>query len=281
MVRILTDSSSEISYEDAKERNIDLLPIMVTFENGGEISSLDMQVSEFYEKMATAQVLPKTSQINAFTFEEYFESIKKAGDTAVVLPISSGLSGTYQSAVTAAEKYMGIVFVVDVKTTTFSLRDIVYRITKLRDNGMQARELAKEAGKIKDKARLYAYIDTLRYLKMGGRVSGAQAAIGTVLNIKPIITVEKGLVEVIGKERGQKNALDKIISLFLENNIDYEQGITVASSNGNADDYAMLSEAIMAADRNITRSMIAYSTIGPTIGTHVGPGAIAMSFFTK
>lgn len=281
MVRIITDSASDFTQEEAKVLGISaVLPLTVQFGETSYRDGLDLFATEFYEKLIESDELPKTSQIPPYVFEEEFKKVKEAGDTAVVVLISSELSGTYQSACIAAEEY-DCIHVVDSLSVTIGEQCLLKHAIKLRNEGKNAAEIAAELDSIKGDVTVLALLDTLEYLKKGGRISATTAFVGGVLAIKPVITIEKGKVEMIGKARGSKNGNNLLMELVKKvGGIDYSMpfflgysGIDRTMLNKYIEDSKHLWEGLV--------DELPITNIGPTIGTHVGPGAIAVCFFKK
>ena len=205
MVRILTDSSADFSEELARQLNVEVLPLGVTFEDGTAYRDrVDLQPEEFYEKLAACEKLPKTSQPNLGDVLTAFENARDAGDEMVAIFISSQLSGTYQSACIAAAPFKESVFVVDSENATIGERILAERAWALRDEGLSAADIAYCLNQEKKDIRLVASLDTLEYLRRGGRISGAAALVGGMLSIKPVVGVVDGDVVVLGKARGSK-----------------------------------------------------------------------------
>ena len=177
-VRIIIDSASDITLEKAKELNLDFLPLKTIFGEEEFLDGVNLKHSEFYEKLIESDVHPTTSQISPYDYEEVFEQVKEAGDTAVCITISSKLSGCYQSANIAAEDYEDIVSIVDSENVAVGEQLLIYLAVKLREEGKSAGEIAEVLEMEKKRVRLIALLDTLEYLKKGGRVSGAAATVG-------------------------------------------------------------------------------------------------------
>lgn len=280
-VRIITDSASDITADIAARLNVDVLPLKTIFGEEEFLDGVNISHKEFYEKLIESDVHPTTSQIPPYDFEQAFEEVKKAGDTAVCITLSSKLSGTYQSACIAAEDYEGIVYVVDSENVAIGEQILVEMAAKLRDTGKSAAEIADVSESEKKKICLIALLDTLEYLKKGGRISGAAAMVGGMLSIKPVISIEEGEIVVLGKARGSKNGQNLLREYIQkQGEIDYSKAWNLAYT-GLSDEllrkYIADSAELYAAFGN----ELPIRTIGSTIGTHAGPGAIAVAFFKK
>ena len=278
-VKIIVDSACDITQEKAKEAGLDILPLKTMF---GEVEYLDgvtLGHREFFEKLIESEILPTTSQIAPYEYEERFRRIKQDGDTAVCITISSALSGCYQSACIAREGYEDCVTIVDSQNVCIGERILVEYALELRNQGKNAPEIAEALERKKGDIRVIALLDTLEYLKKGGRISQTAALAGTLLSIKPVIAIEHGEVVMLGKARGSKNG-NNLLTEYVKKSgdIDFEMPYCLA--------YSGLSDAVLqkyladnAALYRGKTEQIPVSTIGSSIGTHVGPGAIAAAFY--
>lgn len=278
-VRIIVDSACDLIPEQIKKYQLDVLPIKTIFGEEEFLDGVTMSHEQFYEKLVESDELPTTSQVTPIEYEEKYEEVKQAGDTAVVITISSKLSGCYQSANIALDGYEDIITVVDSNNVCIGQQILTMLAVQLRDAGKSAKEIAEELEQQKGRIRLIALLDTLEYLKKGGRISGAAAAVGAVLSIKPVIAIEDGEVVVLGKARGSKNGNNMIKQLIQkEGGINFDMPYTLAYS-GLSDDLLKkyIKDSTELYDGHGDELPI--STIGCAIGTHVGPGAIAAAFF--
>lgn len=280
-VSIIIDSASDILPAEAEKMGIVLIPLTVSFGDKEYRDGIDMSHTDFYEKLIESDDFPTTSQINPAVYSEYMEEILNKGDTPLVITLSGALSGTYQSACIAADDADGEVYVVDSRNVALGARILINRAVELRDQGKAASEIASILDEEKKKIRLLALLDTLEYLKKGGRISSATAFAGGVLNIKPVIAVVDGEVKLIGKARGSKNANNLLREMIKDSRgVDFTHSVCLAYS-GLSDVYVKKyledSQDIWAG--NIDEIPIV--TVGAVIGTHAGPGAIAVSFFEK
>lgn len=276
-VRIITDSTSDITPREAYELGISLAPLKVIFGDVEYRDGIDISNEEFFEKLAASKTLPTTTQPAVSDFISLYESAKE--DELVVITISSKLSGTMQSATIAAESVPGKkVYVVDSETATLSLNILVRRAIQLRDEGLSGIEIATRLDEEKKDIVLLASVDTLTYLQKGGRVSKTAAVAGGLLGIKPILTVREGAIEVVGKERGNGKAHKFIRDTALGLGApDFSRpcalGYTAKSSNMEA-----LRETL---GKEFCYDGMLVDSIGSAIGTHVGPGAAAITYFKK
>lgn len=281
MVKIIIDSSADVTAEEAKAKNLEIIPLKTLFDGVEYRDGIDMTGEEFYEKLIESDILPTTSQITPFEYTEYFEKAVAAGDEVLCLVISSKLSGCYQSAVIAAEDFDGKVKVVDTLNATIGEHVLIDLAVRLRDEGKTAAEIMEVLDEKKHKVRLIALVDTLEYLRKGGRLSAAAAVVGELLSIKPVIAIEKGEVVVLGKARGSKKANNKLTELIQkESGIDFDMPYHLAYSG--LDD-KMLRKYIKDNEDLYKGNVdtLPVTLIGSTIGTHAGPGAIGVAFFVK
>lgn len=276
-VRIITDSTSDITPKEAYELGISIAPLKVIFGETEYRDNIDITNEEFYEKLAASKDLPTTTQPAVSDYISLYESAKE--DEIVVITISSKLSGTMQSATIAAESVPGKkIYIVDSETATLSLNILVRRAIQLRDQGLSGIEIAVKLDEEKKDIVLLASVDTLSYLQKGGRVSKTAAIAGGLLGIKPIITIKDGAIEVIGKERGNAKAYKLIRDTGLGlGTPDFERpcalGFTAKDAN-----MEVLREVM---GKAFCYDGMAVDSIGAAIGTHVGPNAAAITYFRK
>lgn len=282
-IKFIIDSASDILPSYAKEHGIIHVPLKVRFGDQEYLDAVELTHKDFYEKLIESDVVPTTSQIPPAEFSDAYEKATANGDYAVVITISSKLSGTYQSAKIAAEEYEGKVFVVDSENVTIGERILLLRGMELNEQGYSAEEIASILDEEKKKIRLIALLDTLEYLKKGGRVSKTTAFVGGMLSIKPVIAVENGEVAVIEKARGSKQGNNFLRELVVKcGGINFEKPYCLAYS-GLSDEllqkYIADSEELW--NEKVEKDKIPISVVGCAIGTHAGPGAVALAFFEK
>lgn len=280
-VRIITDSASDISQEKAKEWGITVLPLKVRFGDEEFLDGVTLSSTDFYKKLVETDEIPKTSQISPYDYSEEFRKADEAGDEIIYFSLSSGVSGSYQSACIAAEDFSDNINIVDTKQFCISEYIIVQRAVQLRDQGLNAKEIIDTITPELQKAHVIAVFDTLEYLKLGGRISSAAAFAGNILMIKPVITIEDGVVMVIGKARGSKNGHNMLMEFVKKTGgIDFDKPICLAYS-GFSDEilkkYVEDSKVLYEGQED----KIQYAVAGATIGTYTGPGAIALAYFEK
>ena len=280
-VTIIADSASEVSQETAKEWGIKVIPLKIRFGEEEFLDGVTLSNKRFYEKLIESDELPKTSQISPADYEDCFKAAVEAGDEVVCLTISSGVSGCVQSANIAAAEYEGKVYVVDTMQFCISYYILVEYAVRLRDAGKRAKEIADEITRVREKAIVLAVFDTLEYLKAGGRLSSTAAFVGEILSIKPVITITNGIVDVIGKARGSKKGNNMLIEKVKAiGGIDFTMPV-VTGYTGLSDEYLQkyLEDSRDLYDGDI--SDIRKVSVGATVGTYAGPGAIAVAFYPK
>ena len=276
-VRIITDSGFDIPGEG--DPRLTVLPLSITFGETTYADGVDLTNERFFELLIESDELPKTSQATPFQYQQIFEQVRAAGDEAVVITLSSGLSGTYQSAVTAAADYPEV-RVVDSKNVTIGQGILVQYALRLVDAGRGASEIASLVESARERLVLLALLDTLEYLKRGGRIPKSVGTIGELLSIKPVVGVRDGEVVMLGKARGSKNGRNLLHQEVEKNGIDFAMPVLIG--------YSGLSDKLLRKylddNRAIWEGKVAeedlpITSVGATVGTHVGPNAIALAFF--
>ncbi len=281
-IKIITDSASDITQELAERLGITVLPITVTFNSEEYYDNVTLTTNEYYEKLIESDVLPKTSQITPYTYINAFEEALKENNYVICITLSKYLSGCYQSAMMAKDQIDNPnIFVVDSMNVAVGEKIVVELAHRLVLEGYSASDIAKTLEEAVKKVRLVALLDTLEYLKKGGRISSTVAFVGNLLSIKPVVEVDTGQVKMLGKARGSKaanNMLKEIINT--KGDIDFDMPYGLAYSG--LDD-TLLKKYVKDNSDLYTQcdKEIPITQIGCTIGTHVGPGAIAVAFFAK
>lgn len=277
-VRIIIDSSVDIA--DRFRQDVKIVPLTIHFGEEELIDGLTIDKQRFYERLVECDELPRTSQANPTAFQKVFEEVTQAGEKAVVITLSSELSGTFQSACLAVQDYDNI-YVVDSKNAAIGSGILTEYAIACAKKGMSAREIAEELERKKEDVCLIALLDTLEYLKRGGRISKTVAFAGGVLNIKPVVTIQDGKVEVIGKARGSRQGNNLLVEKIQESGgIDFDMPILLG--------YTGLSDALLKKYMEDSRDLwqeqaesLDSTLVCSVIGTHVGPGVVAAAFFRK
>ena len=280
-VKIVVDSASDITAEEGKKLGVEVIPIEIRFKEEEYLDGENLSHKVFYEKLIESDELPKTSQINPFRFEEIFDKITQKGDDVVCITLSSKLSGTYSNAKKIIDKYKGRVYVVDSLNACAGERILCQDAIKLANLGKSAKEIYDELERVKLKINVIAVVDTLKYLKKGGRISPLVAFAGEMFSIKPVIGIVKGEVKLLGKAMGSKKSNNMLNTMVTEKGgIDFDMPFAVIYSGL---DKSMLHKYVEDSAhlwKDYTEKVPEYM-IGCTIGTHVGPGAVGVAFFQK
>jgi DegV family protein with EDD domain len=250
----------------------------VNFGTEEYIDGVTIDHKTFYEKLIESDVLPTTSQATPAAFMEEFEKAKEAGESAVVITLASQFSGTYQSAMIAATDFDNI-YIVDSTSAAMGSGILVELAFRLLDAGKSAGEIAAILEEEKKKIVVVALVDTLEYLKKGGRVSKAVAFAGGVLNIKPVLSVIGGEIAMLGKARGSKMGNNLLVQEIAKaGGIDFSKPVMLG--------YSGISDALLLKYIEDSRHIwegnlqeVRYTTVGSVIGTHAGPGAVVVAFF--
>lgn len=276
--RIIVDSTADLLPH--LQEQVHVIPMTLRFGDQEYIDGVTIDRQTFYQKLIDSKEYPTTSQASPAKFNEEYEKAKEAGESAVVITLASKFSGTYQSACIAAVDYEDV-YVVESGTVAVGGGILVERAIQLRDQGLSAKEIVDCLNEEKDKIVVIALVDTLEYLKRGGRVSKSVAFAGTMLNIKPMIEIIHGEVLMAGKARGikQGNAL-LMQEIEKVGGVDFNKPVLLG--------YTGLTDAPLLKFIDESRVVLAdhlsevhYTCISSVLGTHAGPGAVAVAFFKK
>ena len=274
--RIIVDSTADLMPEF--KNRVYTVPLTVNFGTEEYIDGVTIDHKTFYEKLIESDVLPTTSQATPDAFIREFQKAKEAGESAVVITLASKFSGTYQSAMIAAADFDNI-YIVDSASAAMGSGILVELAFRLLDAGKSAAEIAAELEEEKKKIVIVALVDTLEYLKKGGRISKAVAFAGGVLNIKPVLSVIDGEIGILGKARGSKMGNNLLVQeIDKAGGVDFSMPVLMG--------YTGLSDGMLLKYIEDSKHLwdgqlaeIRYTTIGSVIGTHAGPGAVAVAFF--
>ncbi len=278
-VRIITDSTSDIDREWAAKLGITVVPLTIRIGDEEFVDGVTISTEEFYRKMEASPTLPTTSQVTVSVFEDLFKSIKESGDEAVLITIASELSGTYQSAVIAHElvSYENI-HIVDSKTVTMGLTNLVLEAIKLKDSGKSAAEIADEIRALREKVYLLAVVDNLENLVKGGRMNAIVGKIGGMLKLKPILRVDGPKILAIHKTRGLDAAFTWLVKTFIAADLDFSKSFIIGDVDA-TDSREIFQKMIFEAMPEIKEY---YNTkLGSTVSTHSGLGCVGMAGFIK
>ena len=276
--RIIVDSSCDINA--AIKSRLHIVPLSIHFGEVEYIDGVDINHQKFYEMLVESDELPHTSQPSPDAFARAYAEAAEAGEACVVLTIASQLSGTYQSAVIAAEDFENV-YIVDTQTAAIGAGILAELALRLADSGMEAKDIAVRLEQERENVHLVALVDTLEYLKRGGRVSKTVAFAGGLLNIKPVICVENGEIKVLGKARGSKQGNNLLVTeIGKAGGVDFDKPLLLG--------YTGLSDALLKKYIEDSKHLwvngtdsLSSTLICGVIGTHAGPGAVAVAFFKK
>lgn len=275
---IVTDSTAYLPMQKMKELNIQMIPLAVTIDGVSYDEEIELSPTEFYDKVRGEGPLPKTSQPPVGRFVSLFESLKEQYDAIISIHLSSGISGTYAGAIQAGEMVEGVdVFAFDSELSCYIQGFYVLRAAKMAEAGATPEEILVELNEMKKTMRAYFMVDDLTHLQRGGRLSGAQAFIGSLLQVKPILHFEDKVIVPYEKIRTRKKAMKRIVEMLAEDaaKMPLEAAIIHANCPEDAEKWlAELQEQLPNVDFTI-------SHFGPVIGTHLGEGSMGLGWVKK
>lgn len=275
-VQIITDSTSDLTEQEQRELNVHMLHMRVIFEDGVYTDGVDITKEQFYEKQAQAKILPKTTQVNPQEYCDAFEPLLENGDEVVAIIMSSRLSGTFQSAQIAKDMAKGgeRLHLVDSLNVTIGEGLLVREAVRMRDAGATGAQIAAALEELKYRVRFVAFIGTLKYLKMGGRISTSTAVLGTMLGISPVVAIVDGEVKSVGQVRGKQKILSYTLDFFREYPVDSRHCVVFGHSR-------CLETMETYRDKCVQALGIrdyAWDELGAVIGTHSGPGCYGVAY---
>lgn len=279
MIKIITDSTSDISIQLAKEMNIEIVPLIVRVDGNEYKDRVELSPEDFYKQLEEKDLTPSTSQPSPQDFLKVYEKAKEAGDEILVITLSSEVSGTYQSAMIAKEllEYNKIQ-IINSASATFGLRIIIEKALQLRDEGKTLEEIVAFLEDYKQKVHIFALVDTLEYFYKGGRLSKTSATVGTLLKFKPVVGIKDGKLELFANCRGTRKSISKIIELIHETgDIDLQEPVCIGYT-GNSEGLDKF-ENLLKEEFHIEN--VIHGIVGPVIGSHAGPGGRIIAFVRK
>lgn len=281
MIRILTDSAADLTAAELNAPGVTVVPMTVTFMDGSsQEDDGTMTKDEFFARLAEDSKLPRTSQPSPASFMQVYEDAAAAGDEVLVITIGQKLSGTYQCAHLAAADVGGLqVHIVDSEAASQAEALLVREAVRLRDEeGLTAEEIAAVLEQFKKRVRIVAVVDSLKHLQKGGRLPAAVAIVGGALGIKPVLALQDGAIKLVDKGRGRPGAL---VAMFKQldalGGIDPRYGYTLLYS----DNKQLIAPVHHYMHQNLQLTGGRVAQLGPTIGTHVGPGVVGVVFVAK
>ena len=275
-VSIITDSTSDLTAEELQALNVHMIHMRVIFEDGVYTDGVDITKEMFYQKQAEAKTLPKTTQVNPQEYCDAFEPLLENGDEVVAILMSSKLSGTFQSAIIAKEMARGgeRLHLVDSLNVTIGEGLLVREAVKMRDAGASGAEIAAALEELKHRVRFVAFIGTLKYLKMGGRISSSTAVLGTMLNISPVVAIVDGEVRSVGRVKGKQK--------IVEYTLDFARAYPIDSRHGVMFGHSRCLETMETYREKVSQALgiqrSDWDELGAVIGTHSGPGCYGMAY---
>ena len=277
-VKIIVDSTADLRPQIADR--VKIVRLTIRFGDQEYIDGVTIDSHKFYEMLVESDELPTTSQATPFAFEEAFREAVEAGYDVVCITCTSKLSGTHQSAMIAAEEFPGKVFVVDSQSIALGSAILTEYALQLQDKGLSAEDIAWKLLQKREKVRLIAMLDTLEYLKKGGRISKTVAFAGGMLNIKPVICIENGEIKVLGKARGSRQGNNLLVQEIQKaGGVDFKKPLLLGYT-GLSDTLLQKYIADSAALWEGRVEQLPVRIVGSVVGTHVGPGAVAVAFFS-
>ncbi len=279
-VMIVTDSTANIPPELVDGNPIVSVPLQVIWGNEILRDGIDIQSREFYERLSVEKVMPSTSQVTPEEFKKMYGRLIEDGYDILSMHISGKLSGTLDSAVQAKKEFpTARIELVDTFSTSMAMGFQVLSAARMAAIGATLEECKAVAERARNNTGVYFVLNTLEFLHRGGRIGGAQAFLGTMLNMKPILELRDGRIEAIERVRTIGKATDRLLDL-VEQRISREQGpvrLCVVHANAEKEGKALLESAIKRFPTSVVTDAV-MSTVGPVLGTHAGPGALGLAF---
>ena len=273
MVRIVTDSTADLTPEQQRAAGITVVPLNVHFGDEVFRDHVDLSTDEFFRRLKASPQLPRTSQPSVGAFEEAYRSLRQGADEIVSVHLSSKVSGTYNSALMAAQSVgEGKIDVVDSLSTSMALGFIALEGAKLARAGRDRQAVADCLRGLVPKARVICVVDTLTYLERGGRIGKARALLGSLLNVKPILQLKDGEVVPLGRARGRPQALNRLVELLERDGKVSRLAIMHGAAQTDAE---QLRERVASSFPGVD---IQLTEIGAVLGTHTGPGVIGFTY---
>lgn len=275
-VRIVTDSACDLPPDLCESLGIAVVPLTIRFGEQEFVDRVELTTEQFWNRLATSSTLPETAAPSVGAFEECFQSIAESGAAGVVcINLSSRMSATMQSAQVAAKSLEGKcpIEIVDSQSATMGIGSLAVHAANLANAGASVGEIVASVTERRDRSHLLGIVDTLEFLRKGGRIGGAQAFVGSVLSIKPIIEVQEGAVEAAGKVRTRSKAMRFVVDRLKESSV--EQLAVMHAQCDDLDDFLDMLEPIAPRDE------ILIGVIGPVVGVHAGPGTIGVTWTAR
>jgi DegV family protein with EDD domain len=275
-VKIITDSSAYLPKQYVDQYDITVLPLSLIWDGKSYRDGVDIQATEYYTRQATATTLSTTSQVTVGAFKEAYEKLLGQGDEILVLPISSGISGTYDSATQALVDFKGKpIELIDTRLVSMALSFMVLTAARVAEKGASLQECKQAALDAYPKIGVYFTVDTLKYLAAGGRIGGAKKFLGTALDIKPVLAIIDGKIEPVASVRTKRKALDKMLDL-IEKDIAGRTPVRISVFHANVPAEAAELQQKAAIRFGAVEAIL--SEVSPAVGSHTGPGTISIAY---
>lgn len=275
-VKIITDTMCDVPKEFAEKYGIRIMPLTVHFGEESYKDGVEISTEEFYRKLEASENLPTTSQVPPIEFLEVFKQELDKGNEIICINGSSKMSGTYNSAVLAKNQLESDkIHVIDSEGVTMGAGMLAIKAARLAEQGMHCTEIVEEIRESVKRMKYFYIVDTLKYLHKGGRISISAAVLGSILNIKPIITIKEGKLEMVDKARGIKKALAAALDIIKENGWTLENKVVGINHTIAPDNLALLEEYLT---KEYHIKEIIRGEVGSVVATHAGPGAVAFYF---
>lgn len=278
MVRIITDTLCDLTMAHAKELNIDILPLLVRFGEEEYKCGVELSNEEFYEKLETSSLAPSSAAVNPYEFEEVFQKYVDAGDDVVAILFSRLMSATYQSAVIASENIdSDKIHLIDCENGAMGQALLIETAVAMRDQGMSAEEIVEKITALLPRTLTYIVIDTMEYLKRGGRISKSTAFIGGLMRVHPVVQVIADGAKPVDKVKGKKSCNAWLIQKLKDVQPDTDYKLVIGHSNAPERAEHFKQQLLEAGITN----EIFITCIGPIVGTHIGPNCLGIGYIKK
>lgn len=278
-IKLVVDSTSDLPDDIVEKYDIRVVPLTVNFENESFLDKVELTTSQFLEKLKKAEKLPTTSQVSPGEFVNVFKEILDEGNEILGIFIANELSGTTESAFMAKE-IIGSdkIHIIDSRTVTLGAASLILEAARLIEKNYIIEEIEKQILEYTKKVKFAAIVDTLKYLEKGGRLSKKQAIIGSILNVKPIINVENGVINAIDKVRGKAKGIKWITNWVEENKFDFKDKIVFLYYSDEIELLNKIKDTLLS---NHEIKEIVIGEIGAVVSTHAGPGCVGIAFIDK
>ncbi len=275
-VAIVTDSTAYLPQQYVDELGVTVIPLTLQWDGESYRDGVDIQPDEFYTRLATSNTLPTTSQATVHDFTDAFKRLLDEGNAILTLPLSSGISGTYESAIQAKAQFGDApIEVLDTRLVSMALSFQVLAAGRAARDGASLEECKQLALKAYDHIGVYFVVDTLKYLHAGGRIGGGKRFMGTALNIKPILEIRDGKIEAVKSVISINKALEAMVQL-VENDINGRTPVRISVFHALAETKARALLESTAKRLNADEAILSY--VSPVVGCHVGPGTLSIAY---